>query len=60
MDIRKIQTELGWSPKESLETGMLRTVRWYLENGDWVDAIHNQADFQGWLEQNYQKREVGK
>lgn len=60
MDIGKIQTELGWSPKESLETGLLRTVRWYLENGDWVDAIHNQVDFQGWLEQNYQKREVGK
>ena len=39
MDIGKINRELGWSPAETFETGMRRTVSWYLENRDWWQAI---------------------
>jgi dTDP-glucose 4,6-dehydratase len=54
--INKIQQELGWQPKESLASGLLRTVQWYLTHGDWVDAIRRQQDYQGWLDRNYQQR----
>ena len=36
IDARKIERELGWKPKETLESGLRRTVRWYLENEQWV------------------------
>jgi dTDP-glucose 4,6-dehydratase len=56
MDIRKIQAELGWEPKWSLEAGMRETVAWYLSHLDWVKAIREQKDYRGWLEQNYAAR----
>ncbi|MDX6767788.1 MAG: dTDP-glucose 4,6-dehydratase [Candidatus Methylacidiphilales bacterium] len=39
MDIRKIQRELGWSPRWTLETGLRETVQWYLQNRQWCDNI---------------------
>jgi dTDP-glucose 4,6-dehydratase len=39
MDITKITRELGWSPSETLESGLGKTVRWYLENRPWCEAI---------------------
>jgi dTDP-glucose 4,6-dehydratase len=39
ISIRKIKSELGWSPRESLATGLEKTVRWYLENPGWSRAI---------------------
>ncbi len=39
MDISKIRTELGWHPTVTLEQGIARTVRWYLDNGAWLDAV---------------------
>jgi len=36
IDARKLQTELGWHPTESFESGLRRTVQWYLEHSDWV------------------------
>lgn len=56
MDIRKIQTELGWQPRHNLESGLRLTVQWYLEHPDWVQAIRAQDDYQKWLEKNYQHR----
>ncbi len=56
IDISRIGTELGWEPRESLETGMRRTVTWYLEHPQWIAAISGQADFQGWLDRNYTTR----
>lgn len=56
MDIRKIQAELGWQPRQTLETGLRQTVLWYLENPAWVENIRRQADYQGWLQKNYQER----
>jgi len=56
MDIRKIQSELGWQPRESLESGLRKTVLWYLNNLNWVSAILQRLDFQQWLENNYAGR----
>ena len=40
VDDRRIRRELGWEPRESLESGLRRTVAWYLANRDWVNRIH--------------------
>lgn len=56
MDIRKISTELGWEPKQSLTTGLLKTVEWYLSNKEWIEKIRIQKDYQQWLDKNYAKR----
>jgi dTDP-glucose 4,6-dehydratase len=39
MDDDKLRRELGWRPSESLETGLRKTVRWYLENQTWWEPI---------------------
>ncbi len=44
IDAGKIERELGWRPRETFETGLRKTVAWYLANGDWVRRI--QADYQ--------------
>lgn len=41
IDSSKIKSELGWVPKENLESGLRETVRWYLENKDWWEAVLN-------------------
>ena len=38
IDARKIERELGWRPTETFETGLRKTVRWYLDNGDWMES----------------------
>jgi dTDP-glucose 4,6-dehydratase len=52
MDSAKIAAELGWRPQESLESGLRKTVRWYLENGDWVASVQTGA-YRTWVETNY-------
>jgi len=39
MDVEKIQTELGWQADESFDSGMRKTVQWYLQNPEWVSAV---------------------
>ena len=56
MDITKIRTELGWEPRQTLTTGLAQTVQWYLDHPDWVESVSRQADYQGWLQQNYESR----
>jgi dTDP-glucose 4,6-dehydratase len=56
MNITKIETELGWSPRESLASGLTRTVRWYLDNPEWVTVVHDQQDYQTWIDKNYAER----
>jgi len=41
IDSTKIQKELGWTPKETFNTGIRKTVIWYLENQDWWKNIQN-------------------
>jgi dTDP-glucose 4,6-dehydratase len=59
IDITKIGGELGWEPRESLTTGLRKTVQWYLEHPAWVEAIAQQPDYAGWLERNYANRTGG-
>ncbi len=56
MDIRKIQTQLGWSPRETLASGLRKTVQWYLDHPDWIEAIRQRSDLSGWMEKNYARR----
>jgi len=56
-DITKIKTQLGWEPKQSLGSGLQKTIQWYLSHPDWVAAIRQQQDYQQWLERNYDKRQ---
>jgi dTDP-glucose 4,6-dehydratase len=55
IDCGKIDRELGWKPKESFETGIRRTVQWYLDNPEWVSAVQSGA-YQTWLSRNYGDR----
>jgi dTDP-glucose 4,6-dehydratase len=56
MDIRKIQTQLGWEPRHSLPDGLRKTVEWYLSHSEWVDAIRQNPQYREWLDQNYASR----
>lgn len=56
MDITKIRQELGWRPRQSLESGLLKSTEWYLNNPEWVAAIKKESDYQKWLEKNYENR----
>ncbi|MCB9591981.1 MAG: dTDP-glucose 4,6-dehydratase [Sandaracinaceae bacterium] len=55
IDASKIERELGWTPKETFETGLRKTVRWYLDNDAWIDAVRTGA-YRDWIEQNYGER----
>ena len=52
----KIQAELGWRPRQSLESGLRSTVEWYLRHPEWVTAVYQHPDFQKWVERNYTQR----
>lgn len=52
IDAGKIERELGWTPMETFETGIAKTVRWYLDNQDWVENVTSGA-YQRWLGQQY-------
>jgi len=56
MDITKIGQELGWHPRNSIADGLMKTVEWYLQNPDWIEAIQKQQDYQNWLAKNYEHR----
>ena len=51
----KIARELAWQPAEKFETGLRRTVRWYLDNLQWVNDVRTGA-YLHWIEQNYAER----
>ncbi|MGA2110667.1 MAG: dTDP-glucose 4,6-dehydratase [Anaerolineales bacterium] len=56
MDTTKIRRELGWQARHSFVEGLENTVKWYLENGGWLSAIHEQEEYQAWLKANYGSR----
>ena len=55
IDATKIERELGWHPAESFETGLRKTVRWYLDNAAWVDNVTSGA-YRQWEQTNYAGR----
>ncbi|VVE73045.1 dTDP-glucose 4,6-dehydratase [Pandoraea anapnoica] len=54
IDARKLERELGWRPAQTFETGMRKTVQWYLANGEWVRQVQS-GEYQRWIETHYQK-----
>ncbi|MGH8619774.1 MAG: dTDP-glucose 4,6-dehydratase [Burkholderiales bacterium] len=52
IDARKIERELGWHPAETFETGIRKTVQWYLEREEWVGNVLSGA-YQQWIDRNY-------
>ncbi|CAM2141477.1 dTDP-glucose 4,6-dehydratase 1 [Pararobbsia alpina] len=55
IDARKIERELGWRPAETFETGLRKTVQWYLANQDWVQGVTT-GEYRTWVETNYSQR----
>jgi dTDP-glucose 4,6-dehydratase len=55
IDAGKIERELGWRPAETFDTGLRKTVRWYLDHPDWLDNVQSGA-YRDWLEKNYTDR----
>jgi dTDP-glucose 4,6-dehydratase len=53
IDARKISEELGWKPAETFGTGLRKTVRWYLDNPQWVRDVQSGA-YRDWVAQQYQ------
>ncbi len=56
MNIGRIRADLGWQPRQSLHSGLFETVHWYLSHPEWVQAIRQQQEYQGWLDKNYAAR----
>ena len=52
IDARKIERELGWRPAETFETGIRKTVQWYLDNADWVAQVQSGA-YRDWVATQY-------
>ena len=55
IDARKLERELGWRPAETFETGLAKTVQWYLDNQEWVAEVAS-GEYRKWVETNYAKR----
>ena len=52
VDAAKIQSELGWRPVETFQTGLRKTIHWYLENADWVSSIQT-GEYLAWIRRHY-------
>lgn len=52
IDATKIKNELNWVPEESFETGLRKTVQWYLKNTEWVEHVQS-GEYQSWLVKQY-------
>jgi dTDP-glucose 4,6-dehydratase len=58
IDATKIQAELDWKPSETFDSGIRKTVAWYLENQEWVAAVQSGA-YREWMDRNYANRTAG-
>ena len=56
IDAGKIEAELGWRPAETFETGIRKTVEWYLANPDWVRHVQS-GSYREWIQSNYLDRD---
>jgi len=55
IDARKLERELGWKPAETFESGIRKTVAWYLDNPQWVEGVQS-GSYRDWVEKNYAGR----
>ena len=56
IDARKLERELGWKPAETFQTGIAKTVQWYLDKQSWVTDVQS-GSYANWVETNYFNRE---
>ena len=52
IDARKIERELGWKPQETFESGIQKTIQWYLDNPEWVAGVKS-GDYRQWVDKQY-------
>ncbi len=52
IDASKLERELDWRPAESFETGIQKTVQWYLDNQDWVQGVVS-GSYRDWVQKQY-------
>jgi dTDP-glucose 4,6-dehydratase len=52
IDSSKVEQELGWVPEESFETGLEKTVRWYIDNSEWVERVRS-GEYLSWVKEHY-------
>ncbi len=52
IDCSKLEKELGWAPLETFETGLRKTIQWYLDNSNWVQRIKS-GEYLSWVRQHY-------
>jgi len=55
IDSSKIKTELGWEPKETFDTGLMKTITWYVNNPGWIRSIET-GEYREWITKNYALR----
>jgi dTDP-glucose 4,6-dehydratase len=53
----KIESELGWKPRETFHSGIRKTVQWYLDHPEWVESVRS-GEYRRWIESHYGQREV--
>ena len=52
IDSSKLRQDLDWTPEESLESGIRKTIQWYMDNPEWVAHIRS-GEYQSWMEEHY-------
>ena len=57
IDARKVESELGWRPAETFESGIRKTIAWYLDHQEWVAHVQSGA-YREWVDRNYGRRAV--
>ena len=55
IDSSKINNSIGWVPKETFETGIRKTIKWYIDNMSWVESVQT-GSYREWINMNYEKR----
>ena len=55
IDSTKLQTDLGWSPEETFESGIKKTIEWYLDNKKWMENVTS-GEYQKWIDTYYNRR----
>ena len=54
IDCSKLEKELGWVPRESFESGLNKTIQWYLDNSQWVERV-NSGEYRSWIAKHYEE-----
>ena len=52
IDFKKLKNEIGWTPEESLESGLNKTIKWYIDNTDWVKHVKS-GEYRTWIKTHY-------